>query len=361
MNIGIDIRLYSETGVGRYIRNLVANIGMQDKTNAYTLIGDPASLESIPVFPGWQCVPVNIRWHSLEEQFKLLVLLNRLKLDLIHFPYFSYPVFYLQKFVVTIHDITHLTHATGKASTLAFGHYFLKQLAFRFVLNSALKRSCAVIVPSNSVRSELLTLAPQLADKIHVTYEGLLTTVAKDQITNLPRKKYLLYVGNVYPHKNAGIIIKLLKVLDLTCVFVVKDGYFAQELKKYAQHLGVAKRITWLTDISDQYLASLYANALCLVSPSLSEGFGLTLVEALQNKCPVVCSDLDIFHEIIENYPFYFNPDDVESLQRAVEMASSQSLGQKNKKYEDNKYLLKRYSWEKMTRKTLQIYTSCLH
>ncbi len=96
MRIGIDARLWQETGVGRYIRNLIKQIAVLDEKNEYTLFVRPEDTSEIEkiVTDKFVLISTDIKWHTVQEQVKLPFLINNARLDLMHFPYFSLPVMY---------------------------------------------------------------------------------------------------------------------------------------------------------------------------------------------------------------------------------------------------------------------------
>lgn len=132
MRIGIDARLWNETGVGRYIRNLVYNLLEIDSRNEYVLFTNKQTIEEIKEHKSkikfedkkLKLVETNIRWHSVSEQIKFPKILEKEKLDLMHFPYFSVPILYNRPFVITIHDLIINHFSTGKASTLPTPLYY---------------------------------------------------------------------------------------------------------------------------------------------------------------------------------------------------------------------------------------------
>src|SRR5688500_2177969 len=131
MKIGIDARLWSQTGVGRYIRNLVTNLQEIDTKNEYVLFVQKQDLESIRYKVSsnkYTLVPTDINWHSVKEQVAFPYLLYKQDLDLMHFPYFSLPILYNRPFVITLHDLIIHHFSTGKASTLPVPLYKLKHL-----------------------------------------------------------------------------------------------------------------------------------------------------------------------------------------------------------------------------------------
>jgi len=142
MKIGIDCRLWNETGVGRYARNLVYHLQKFDNENEYVLFVLPKDKNDIKIQNlNFKTVEVDIRWHSLKEQLLFPFILKKERLDLVHFPYFSIPILYRGKFVITIHDLILFHHATGKASTLSPFFYRIKLLAYKLVISRAVKKS----------------------------------------------------------------------------------------------------------------------------------------------------------------------------------------------------------------------------
>ena len=137
MRIGIDCRLWEQTGVGRYTKNIVLNLQKIDLRNQYVLFVRKEDLESIQkkiTNPKWKIVETNIKWHSLSEQLMFPQIINREKLDLMHFPYFSIPILYNKPYVVTIHDLIINHFSTGKASTLIYPLYLAKRQAYKFII-----------------------------------------------------------------------------------------------------------------------------------------------------------------------------------------------------------------------------------
>ena len=118
MKIGIDARLVNETGVGRYVRNLIAELGKIDDKNSYVVFLRKSAFDSFALPNArWTKRLADIPWHSVTEQLFMPAIFNSEHLDLLHVPYFNVPLFYFGKFIVTIHDLTILHFDTGKATT----------------------------------------------------------------------------------------------------------------------------------------------------------------------------------------------------------------------------------------------------
>lgn len=173
IKIGIDTRLWGQTGVGRYLEQLVVNLAKVDKESRYVLFLRPPEHQSLKV-SGENFIKklADIRWHSLKEQIILPFILWREHLDLVHFPYFSVPIFYPGKFVVTIHDLILDHFDTGKASTLPRFIYRVKRLGYKLVMGIALHRAAKIITVSENTKKEIVNHYKISPEKVVVTYEA---------------------------------------------------------------------------------------------------------------------------------------------------------------------------------------------
>ena len=365
MRIGIDARLWEQTGVGRYIRNLAANLQKIDKKNHYVLFVRSADLESVSkevTNKNWEIVETNIRWHSIAEQIKLPLLLNKEKLDLVHFPYFSVPISYKRPYVVTIHDLIINHFSTGEASTLAYPLYVGKRLSYKFIIKQAAKNARKIIVPSIATKEEIIDHLKILGKKINVIPEAsdknLKPQKANPKTQNLG--KYFLYVGNAYPHKNlASLIYAFNKIAkedkDLKLILVGQKDFFYKRLEEENS----SDKIVFYGKATDRELANLYSNAIALVMPSLMEGFGLPVLEAMSLRCLVVCSDIPSFREIASNSAIYFKSEDVNDIKETMKSVYLNNERYRKEKLEPAFKKSQKYSWEKAAIETLN--ESCVN
>jgi len=373
MKIGIDCRLWDETGVGRYIRNLVLNLQKLDKENKYVLFvlsKDYSNIKSQLITHNSQLVKADVKWHSVEEQLKFPMILKRENLDLMHFTYISVPIFYNKPFVVTIHDLIPYHFPTSQASTLSMPLYNLKLFGYKFVINIAAKKAKKIIAVSNVTKEEIIDHLGVNPQKVVVTHEGVDCKItnpksqasSKFQISNfkLKIKKYFLYVGNTYPHKNLERLLETFKLLnsDSGLVLVGKEDYFYKRLKRKAREMGISDRVIFLQNVSDQELVDLYRNALALVLPSLMEGFGLPALEAMENKCLVLASDIPSLIETCGNAALYFNPLNINDLADKLSMVSlhTTEYGELERLRREGVRRAKLFSWRKMAKETLVVY-----
>ena len=171
MKIGIDARLINETGVGRYIRNLLSELARIDKVNTYVVFVRKTR-DFTPPNSRWIHRIADVPWHSTKEQILMPAVFHREKLDLLHVPYFNVPVFYFGKFIVTIHDLTILHYDTGKATTLPYVIYKIKRFFYYLILLKALHWSEKIIAVSQTTKKEILDHFDVNPDHIEVIYEG---------------------------------------------------------------------------------------------------------------------------------------------------------------------------------------------
>ncbi len=365
MRIGIDARLWNETGVGRYIRNLVMQLQEIDQKNEYVLF--VKSLGDVAVSPPrWKIVATDIRWHTIEEQVKFPKILEKENLDLVHFPYFSIPIFYNRPYVITIHDLIINHYPTGKASTLPFPLYQLKRFGYQYVLNHAASKAKKIITVSEATKLEIVDHLNVSKEKIVVTYEGVDERVKGDKTFPFPLHPfpYLLYVGNAYPHKNLERLVEAFQLIYqeypyVKLVLVGKENYFYDRLKESVREMGLEKVVVFVGGVSDEELILLYKNAKALVLPSLMEGFGLPGLEAMQQECLVLASDIPVFREIYHDAAIYFNPLAV----NAIHVTIREVLENKKdfrKIIEKGSKRVDAFSWKKMTEETLKIYENSL-
>lgn len=376
MKIGIDARLINETGVGRYIRSLLFELARQDKENNYVVFlkSDAFSKFSLPN-ERWQKREVNVAWHSISEQFLMPWYLVQKHLDVVHIPYFNVPIFYPGKLIVTIHDLTILHFDTGKATTLPHILYKLRRIGYIVSLAVGLHRAAKILAVSKTTKQEVIDHFGIDSGKIEVTYEGVDEDV-RYQISDIRREKrrikdpYFLYVGNAYPHKNLEMLMKAFQLTlrkdsgqaiinsQLTkteLVLVGKEDFFYRRLKEKVEELRLIHRVIFFGEANDIQLMNLYTHAVALVFPSLMEGFGLPGLEAMAAGTPVICSDIDVFHEIYGDAALYFDPENPEDITTKLNnILSDNDL--RNRLIEKGKNRIHAYSWRTMTEKTLNVF-----
>jgi len=371
--IGIDARFYGPVGkgLGRYTQEIVDNIIGLDRENDYVIFLRRENFSELKSSsPRVKKVLADVKWYGLAEQIILPFYIWREHLDLMHWPHFNVPIMCPVKFVVTIHDLILIKFPTVRATTLGPLTYKIKNLAYKLVISSAVKRAKKVFAVSEYTKNDVVKQFKISPDKVVVTYEGV-AELAKTPLDkggegglNFP---YLLYVGNAYPHKNLEGLIKVFAQIKapldkggvggLKLVLVGKEDYFYSRLKQYAKNF--SENIIFPGYVPDNELAEFYDNALAYVFPSFYEGFGLPPLEAMAHGLPVVSSNRACLPEIFGPAALYFNPDNEADMKNKIEEAlRDEKLREdlRNRGYKQ----IKKYSWHDCAEKTLEMYKDLL-
>ena len=361
--IGIDARLYSQTGIGTYLQNFLFYLDKNNPKKEFFYVYLRKEDFSKVKFNSKNLIKkvANYPWHSLSEQLGFLRQLNQDKLDLMHFTYFSYPIFYQRKFIATIHDTTPLLFKTGKASTKNQLIYNIKHLFFRIILRCQIERAIKIIAPTYTVKKQLINIyGEKISKKILPIYEGISYKIIKTlENKDLGKKfrNFFIYVGNFYPHKNVEKLIYAFSkiVTSNKLILLGPSDYFKDRLFQLINRLKQEKRILFFNNPSISDLVFFYKNALALIHPSLSEGFGLPSIEAAYFNCPIIASDIKVFKELLGDNYLSFNPNDIDDIAEKIKnfIEKKPSFNHEN--------ILKKYSFEKMTAETVKIYGEALY
>jgi len=376
MRIVIDARLWSESGLGRYIRNLIGELQKIDEDNEYYILLLKNNYDSLVYHTkNFHKVLADFKWYSLEEQVKLLKILRELKPDLVHFPHFNVSFFYKGKFVVTIHDLIHQHFQTRETSTLNPIFHAVKKFGYKKIFSHAIKNSAKIITPSEFVKKQLIGEWGVKEEKVEVTYEGVddkIIQLAKEKSVSSFQKPYLFYIGNAQPHKNLSRLISVFKKLrekypDLNLVLSGPDHIFWEKIKseiassKTPRNDGQDSGILFTGYVSEEEMVGLYKNAEAFVMPSLEEGFGIPILEAMACGCPVVSSNAGSLPEVggpaSAGAVLYFDPHNEEDMVRVIgEVLGDKGLRKELIKKGERRY--KEFSWQKLAKQTLEIYNN---
>lgn len=375
MKIGIDARLYGpeHTGLGRYVTNLVNNIIVLDKKNEYVLfVSSKHSLDFKPTSK-LKIVTTNIPIYSFSEQIILPFVFAKEKLDLLHVPHFNAPIFYPGKIIITLHDLIKHTSKGKDVTTRSTFGYNLKRLGYMIEFWFIVRKVAAIIAPTNYVKSDISKSLRVPAQKIHVTYEASDGKIKKTALTPKQRTKtlndynltqpFVVYTGNVYPHKNVDLLIDAIlshnakKEVDLNLAIICARSVFYKRVEEKIAKQNAQQYIKLLGFVDDTEVSKLYSLALCLIHPSKMEGFGLTGIEAMAVGLPVISSNTSCLPEVYGDAALYFNPNSVDDLVGMIEkVVSSQQLRQDLT--QKGLSQSKKYSWKRMCQETIAIYNS---
>lgn len=368
--IGIDARLWTKTGVGRYIRNLIRSLALQEGSNKhqffiFALSEDIPFIKNLPA--NFKIVPADYYWHSVGEQFGFNALLNRYDLNLMHFTYSPAPYLYNKPYVITVHDLIMIKMKTGRASTLPYPMYLLKGKIYKKLLTKSVRLSSHILVPTKTVRDELKSEFDMDIKKVTVTYEGFDVLLRSRDTQSLPKglsdKKYFLYVGNAYPHKNIETLVSGFEKFQekhegYKLVLVGKEDFFYIRLQ-CESNLLKNTAIQYLSEVDDIALSSLFSHAAAYVTASKSEGFGLPVLESLSHLTPVIVSDIPVFHEVASFGSVFFSESDSVELAKKMDYVVKHSDTIRKEIKDNQKYLVENFSWDTLAQQTLTVYESC--
>lgn len=356
--------MYSQTGVGRYIRNLLHELAIINQSDEfYIYLNNPEYKDFHEPSPKWHKVLLDLSWHSLREQLIIPQKFMQDKLDVAHFPYFNVPVFYPGKYLLTIHDLIVDHYDTGRASTLPFVLYKLKRLAYHIITRIGVRRASFIAVISQTTKREVEDHYGK-NKPILLTYDALDSHFTELVKTHKPKKNYdfdyILYVGNAYPHKNLERLVDAFALIKKTqkikLILAGNDEFFFPRLKKYVGKRGLGDDIIFFGNANDEQLIDLYYFAKCLVFPSLMEGFGLPNLEAVICGCIPVVSNIPVFKEIWKDIFPMFDPYDIMEMKRMLVKTVNMNIKEKAVILEKAKKITSGYTWKKTAQMTLDLY-----
>jgi len=186
-----------------------------------------------------------------------------------------------------------------------------------------LERADAIICISEHTKNDLLELYPALQSKVSVIHHGTDHTPAPDSLEIALPKPYLLFVGTRQSYKNFNNLLKALgsskQLRENFQLICFGGGAISTNEYQASKDAGYPREQIHHLSGSDALLAYLYKHAAAFVFPSLYEGFGMPLTEAMVQGCPIACSDASCFPEICGDAAAYFDGTDAESIRVVIE------------------------------------------
>lgn len=357
----VDARMLFSSGIGSYLRNILVRIKSHIPARM-ALIGKPREIKEVLrddalIIPEYTDAYSPL-WH-LKAPFKVPAS------KLFWSPHYSVPLTPIRakRRITTIHDLFHIRfeHMYG----------FATRLYARMLMRRALE-SDVIITVSDFTRKEIIEVFDIDEEKIRVIYNGVDTAFFRPSPNReilhrySVKEPYILYVGNIKPHKNLKTLIKafalIMKVEDANLVIVGRIKGLRTpdtELLRLIEHLKSGDRVRILEEVPIEDLPALYTHAIFLVFPSLYEGFGLPPLEAIACGTPVILSDIPVLREIYGNDAIYFPPGDHRKLaDLMLQFLRDERL--RKETLNKLKHLPEKYSWEKSAREHLMLFNDLL-
>ena len=378
MRIGIDIRLIGKkrTGDEAVFFNLVKNLAEIKSNNQYFLFTDrdpkknnelKAEIEKLDLKKNFEIIFLNSPNRFWWNLWALPNYLRKNPVDVFHTQYIA--PFWLpknMKLVLTIHDISfNFFPQFIKKSDL----FFLKTLIPR-----SLKMAARIIAVSDFTKKEIekyYHIPNKKVAAIHngVDFELFNKNIAHEKLEEAKKKyslpeNFLLYIGTLQPRKNIPVLAEALDILrekynlrDIRLVIAGNreahnfDPRIDEAIKKYS----LQKSVIFPGWIDEEDKPALYKLAQCFVFPSLYEGFGIPIIEAMSAGTPIVSSDKSCLPEVGGDGAVYANPNNPEEFaQKIHEILSDENL--RENLIKKGKETAKGYTWQKNTQETFRVY-----
>jgi glycosyltransferase involved in cell wall biosynthesis len=346
----IDVRKLRDSGIGTYITNLVPRVIESLPAASFRLLGDTSD-KMMRQWSGLQnaeLIDCRVKPFAVNEQWELWRK-TPTDVDLFWSPFFNIPLWFRGKLLVTVHDLFHLAMpklAGGRA----------KQAYAQFMYAGIRRQSSKVLCVSQFTATELIRLTRIEPQKIAVTHLGSGNTGFARTDKSPQPKPYVLFVGNVKPHKNLKTLLRAFKLLqnDLPHDLVIvgaQEGFVRGDRDSVTAAVDFGGRVKLTGFVDDENLSAYYAHASLLVLPSLYEGFGLPPLEAMAIGCPVVAARAGALPEVCGDAALYFDPLNPDELATVIRRGlTDNSWIEKARR--DGPSRAKEFSWQDCSRQT---------
>ena len=323
MRIGIDARKLHDFGIGTYIRNLLRHLARIDSQTEFVILCRPEDRETLAAIgENFRPVRESSGNYSIAEQIRIPWALGREGVTLFHAPHYVLPPLVRCRSVVTIHDCIHLM----------FPQYLPNRAALFYAKTSislAARRATRVMTVSESSKRDILRFVDTQPEKIDVIYnaydERFAIEPREDDVVRVRERyqlhdEFVLYAGNVKPHKNLERLIDAFHFVRKRGLDHLKLVLIGDEISKYtalrrAVHKHqLHKYVRFLGYLPEETLAVMYRLAGVFVFPSLYEGFGLPPLEAMASGTPVVTSNVSSLPEVAGDAAVLVDPYDPQAI-----------------------------------------------
>jgi glycosyltransferase involved in cell wall biosynthesis len=364
VRIGIDARKLHDFGIGTYIRNLLRQLARLDRQSEYVLLCRPEDREALASLgENFRAVSETAGNYSIAEQLKVPLALRREGVTLFHAPHYVLPPLVRCQSVVTIHDCIHLM----------FPQYLPNRAALAYARTSiamAARRASRVITVSESSKRDILRFVDAPPEKIDVIYnayderfavepreEDVVRVRERFQLTD----EFVLYAGNVKPHKNLERLIQAFDLVRRRGLDHLKLVVIGDEVSKYAalrravHRHQLHKYVRFLGYLPEETLAVMYRLAAVFVFPSLYEGFGLPPLEAMASGTPVVTSNVSSLPEVAGDAARLVDPYDSEAIADGIHTVLTDEAARRSLRLKGLERA-RQFSWETSVRRVRDIY-----
>jgi glycosyltransferase involved in cell wall biosynthesis len=370
LHIAIDARRIRDFGIGTYIRSLVHALSNIDHENRYTLIsgaGDVRTLAGLP--ENFHAAAYSRSDSGALDHLAFPLFLHGIAPDLVHIPLNRVPLLLRRPYVVTIHDMANLLYDERRSG--------LRMQLRRYRFRSGLLRARRVIAVSEATRRDAENLMGVRPERIRRVYnapdQGFYERGAHSPGEHqriLERYQiqhpFLLYAGNVRPHKNIARLVEAFAVLrgqlaghpvykDLRLVLIGDTLSQYPAVRQAVMKSRMEPLVRFLGFVPFETLRCFYESAAAFVFPSRYEGFGLPPLEAMACGTPVVTSNISSLPEVVGDAAVLVNPENLFDIARGIrEVLLDETM--RNELIRRGHVQAARFSWERTAREVLEIY-----
>ena len=353
-----------KVGVGVYASETFKLIVNNDKFNNYFAIIQDDDDELQKVLSGCKIIKVNSKiyrkflFRLFLEQIYIPFICSKYNINIVHSLHYSFPIFLSKKIkrIVTVHDLTFFIYPEL--------HTFIKRYYFRFFTKLSCILSDQIICVSESTKNDLLKIIPNIKSKIDVV--PLAVDIPQYKALNIKEKfninkKYILFIGTLEPRKNIVRLIKAYSKIEKNneyqLVIVGKKGWFYDEIFKVVNDLSISEKVIFTGFVTIEEKFSLISQSSIFIYPSLYEGFGLPVLEAISLGIPTITSNISSMPEVVENSAIKVNPYSIDEIKNAINNLIN------NKDLRDllslkGKQQALKFSWKITADKTINVYNS---
>ena len=319
MIIGFDAKrfFHNKTGLGNYSRDLIRILAQYHPENTYLLYNpkpkkiDRISIDGKIIVEHLPETKNNKKLSSLWRLFSVSSQIKKDKVEIYHGLSGEIPIGLYKtgvKTVVTIHDLIFMRYP----NLYSFFDRKIQYFKFKYAVNKA----DLVIAISEQTKKDIVAYLNVNPEKIKLIYQGCAQEFKEEipsEFIELTRKKYklksnfVLNVGTIEKRKNVLSVIKAIKDIDTQLVIIGKKTSYFNEINNYISENNLQNKVVFLENVELKELASIYRMAIIFIYPSVFEGFGIPIIEALYSKTPVITSKGGCFSEAGGENSIYIN------------------------------------------------------
>jgi len=371
MNIGFEAKrvFHNKTGLGNYSRDLIRILTKFYPENNYFLYNPKKASQTLFVSQSTNCIeklPSTSFYKKFYNLWRQRAIISDLKKDgikLFHGLSGELPTGLKKngiKSVVTIHDLIFLRYPHLYS-------FFDRKIHF-YKFKKAAQQADVVIAISEQTKNDIVDFLKIDPNKIKVIYQGCQEVFkiryskfeSKEVVEkyNLP-SKYILNVGTLEERKNALTIVKAIKDCPVDLVLIGKETDYTKEIHDYIAKNNLENKVHFLKGISSKELAIIYQLASVFVYPSIFEGFGIPIIEALYSKTPVITTINGVFPEAGGPNSIYIEPYDVQKLSNEINnILSDDNLAHQMK--EEGIKFVQKFNDDQISKEIMDVYLSLI-